>query len=196
MRERSFQRQQKRIWKVDDMFEEYLEDAQFFIEKASKEKDILKARRLFRVSILCIMNALESFINYVSQILESGKALPLYERAFLSDKKFGLIDGQFEIQEQWEFHRLEDKLRFLLNRFDKSYNFETNTSWCRFLELKRKRDELTHPREDYDDTEIEQYETITKNGINAIIEIMDNLCKGTFKKGLRQRIIDLKFSVG
>jgi len=175
------------------MFEEYLKDAHFFLTKAIDESEIELSQRYYRVSIFCELCAIESYVNYIAQPLELAEVMNTHETAFLLEKKVELIGDKFEIIDKMQFQKLEDKLRFLIIRFDKTFDFEKNPCWPRFMELKRKRDELTHPRHDKDDTSVSSYERISKNGLNAIIEIINRLSTAIFKRGLRKQILDLIF---
>jgi len=173
------------------LIEEYLIDANFFLNKAFELEDD-PARRYYRITIFCIFAALESFINSISQTLSSSKLLSDYEMSFLSDKKYELVNDHFEISDQWEYHKCEKKLKFLLKKFNTDFNFETNKCWSIFIELKRKRDELTHPREDFDETDIVIYKRLSIEGLNCIIDIINDLSNKIYKKPLRKKIRELK----
>lgn len=174
------------------MFEDYLEDSNYFAKEAFKTKREREAKRYYRVSVFCAMSAIEAFINYIGDTLAQGAIFQLYEIAFLTDKKLDILQGKFQIVEQMEYHKLENKLRFLIYKFVPDFDFEHNSSWPHFLEFKRFRDKITHPRQDEDQTDITKYEKVIKRGLSAIIEIMNHLCKGIFKRPLRKKILDLE----
>mgnify|MGYP001082970276 CR=1 FL=1 len=173
------------------MFEDYLEDSNYFAVKASKESSEREIKRHYRVAIFCAMSAVEAFINYVGDTLIQGETLQPYEISFLTDKKFDAPGGTFQILEQTEYHRLEDKLRFLLSKFVPHFDFEHDPCWCRLLELKKFRDKITHPRQDEDEIDIAEYKKKIEIGLSAAIETMNNLCKGIFNRPLRKKILDL-----
>ena len=173
------------------MFEEYLEDANHFALKASRESSEREIKRRYRVAIFCAMSAVEAFINYVGDTLIKGEALKPYERAFLTDKKFDVSGGTFQILEQVEYHRLEDKLKFLICKFVPNFDFEHEPCWSRLLLLKKFRDKITHPRQDEDEIDVAEYKKKIEMGISAAIEIMNYLCKGIFNRPLRKKILDL-----
>ena len=174
------------------MFEDYLEDSNYFAEEAFKTKGGREAKRYYRVSVFCAMSAIEAFINYISDTLAQSKIFQPYEIAFLTDKKFDILQQKFQIIEQVEYHKLEDKLRFLIHKFIPSFDFQHNPSWSHFLEFKKFRDKITHPRQEEDQTDITEYKKMVKRGFSAIIEIINHLCKGIFKRPLRKKILDLE----
>lgn len=173
------------------MFEEYLEDAHYFAEKApevSKEQD---ARRYYRVAVFCTISAVEAFINYIGDSLDLSDSFQPYEIAFLTDRKFDVSNGAFQIRDKKEYHRLEDKLKFLIYKFSPGFDFALTPSWSRLLEFKKFRDSIIHPREDEDIIDLAEYRRQIRQGLSSAIEIMDNLCLGIFKRHLRQKLLDL-----
>ena len=174
------------------MFEDYLEDSYYFMTKASSQQILRDARRYYRVSVFCAISAIEAFVNYVGDTFAQGASSEPYEIAFLTDRVFAPEHGKFEVLERSEYHRLEDKLRFLICRFLPSFDFEKMPCWGRLIEFKKFRDSLVHPRQDEDETELEHYKTITARGISSVIEIINHLCKGIFNRPLRKKLLDLK----
>jgi len=173
------------------MFEDYLEDAHHFTLEAQKHKNEREAKRYFRASVFYTLASIEAFVNFVGDTLAQGTKSKIYETAFLTDKKFGIEEGDFRILEQVEYHRLEDKLRFLLCKFVPSFDFANNPAWGQFIEFKRFRDDLTHPRKNEDNIEIVEYRRRLTTGLWSVIQIMNCLCQGIFDKPLRKRLTDL-----
>lgn len=173
------------------MFEDYLQDAYNFASEAKNTDDDRQARRLYRAAVFHAGAALEAFVNFVGDTLQKGDKFAPYEIAFLNDKKFALSRGTFEILEQTEFHRLEDKLIFLLTKFDSHFDRATNPAWSRFLEFKQFRDAITHPRSNDDESAVADYEKNISSGLGSVIELIDSLCKAIFGKRLRPQIRDL-----
>jgi len=173
------------------MFEEYLQDSNYFAIKASNESSEREIKRYYRVAIFCAMSAVEAFINYVGDTLIQGETLQPYEISFLTDKKFDASRGTFQILNQTEYHRMEDKLKFLICKFAPHFDFSHSSCWSRLLELKKLRDKITHPRQDEDEIDIAEYKKKIEIGLSAAIKIMNYLCKGIFKRPLRKKILDL-----
>lgn len=173
------------------MFEDYLEDSNYFAVRASKVKKVRDAKRYYRVSVFCAMSAVEAFINYIGDTLARGEIFQPYEIAFLTDKKFDISGGTFQILEQMEYHKFEGKLKFLICKFVSDFDFYHTACWSRLLEFKKFRDKITHPRQDEDEIDIVEYKRKIETGLSAAIEIMDCLCKGIFGRPLRKKILDL-----
>ena len=174
------------------MFEEYLEDADYFMKKAAAQGDSQLARRYYRASIFCAMSAIEAFVNYVGDAFAAGGSLEPYEIAFLMDKQSTLIHGKFEMLDTVEYHRLEDKLRFLICKFSSGFDFHTTTWWGHLLEFKKFRDSLVHPRQDEDETELDSYKSLSARGLSSVIEAINHLCIGIFRKPLRKKLLELR----
>lgn len=110
------------------MFEEYLEDAFSFAVVAKESSDEREAKRYYRASVFYVASALEAFINYISSILIQGD-LQQCEIALLTDKKFRLNNGRFEVSEIFQLHGIEDKVKFLICKFNPSFDFEHFAAW-------------------------------------------------------------------
>lgn len=176
------------------MFEEYLQDAHYFAQVASSSTDEKEAKRYYRVSIFCTMSAVEAFINHIADTFNQGGTNPPYENAFLTDRKFEIVGGSFQIVDKAEYHRAEEKLRFLLSKYKPDFDFFRESCWGRFKELKKFRDQITHPRHDDGDIQIDNYKKMTKIGLESSIEIMDILLRAIFHKPLRKKIRELRLS--
>lgn len=172
------------------MFEEYLEDAYYFATEAEEKEIEREAKRYYRASVFYTASALEAFVSYISGILIQGGLQP-YEIAFLTDKKFHLNKGKFEVSEIFELHGIEDKLKFLLCKHKPSFDFEHYSAWSQFIEFKDFRNTITHPIHEDDEISTDEYQKKIKMGLSAIIEIIDCLCKEIIGKPLRQKIKDL-----
>ena len=142
--------------------------------------------------MFCAISAIEAFVNYVGDAFAQSTSLEPCEIAFLIDRQFIPVRGKFEINEKMEYHRLEDKLRFLIYKFVPNFDFEKMPCWSRLIEFKKFRDSLTHPRQDEDETELDEYKTATARGISSIIQIINHLCEGIFNRPLRKKLLDLK----
>lgn len=173
------------------MFEDYLQDAHYFLGQAKAADDDRTARRLYRAAVFYTAAAVEAFVNYVGDTLQKGERFDAHEIAFLTDKKFGLNAGKFEALAQSEFHRLEDKLIFLITKFGAPLDRAANPAWSRFQEFKKLRDAITHPRKDEDDISLSRYQRSVATGLSSSIEIIDCLCMGVFRRHVRRKILDL-----
>ncbi len=174
------------------MFSEYLRTASDFLEAAEQEAEEARAKRQFQAAILFTASAVESFVNYIGDTLAKSKNTPLHEAAFLTDRELDISKGKFAISQRSKYYRLEDKLKYLVYKFCKNYSIEKAPEWPKFLEFKRFRDELVHPKRDEDDRSLKEYKNQTIQGLEASITIMNEVCIGVFSKPLRKKVLDLR----
>jgi len=172
------------------MFEDYLIDCHFFFNEGLLKSEEREAKRYYRASVFYAASSIEAFSNYIADTFNKGNSLSPIEIAFLLDKKIVLDIDKIEIKEIIEYHRLEDKLRIFLKKFVTDFDFQCK-EWSRFMEFKRFRDRLTHPKEIDDEISINDYKKNIRNGLSSIIFIMNSISKGVFKKPLRKKLIDL-----
>lgn len=172
------------------MHEEYLQDAFEFYTKGLDTGDQREAKRYFRASVFYTAGAIEAFVNFIADSFTHSRSLSDHELAFLSDKNIVFSSDKFVLTEKVEFHRLEDKLKFLLKRFDSSFDFQSS-AWSRVSEFKKLRDSLTHPKQSEDELTIEEYQKKLKIGISGTIEIMNALSKCIFQSPLRKGLLEL-----
>ena len=172
------------------MFEDYLEDAYALATNARKSTNERSAKRDYRASVFYAISAIEAFVNYVGDTLSKAEKVEPYEVAFLVDKKFGIQVDKFMMLDQLEYHRLEDKLRYLMAKYVPSFDLGSEPDWQRFIEFKRFRDSLVHPRQE-DEVGAEEYHTILEKGLASTIKIMNRVCNGIFGRYLRKKILDL-----
>jgi hypothetical protein len=174
------------------MFEEYLQDSDKFLliaDKASGESNDREARRYYRASVFYTAGAIEAFVNYVADSFEKAKTLGAHETAFLNDKRLVfIVNGG--LTERTEYHSIDDKLRVLLNIFVPDFEFNT-VVWSTFIQFKKFRDSLVHPRQVDDETNITEYQTKVRTGLSSTISLMNSVSKGVFKQPLRKQLLDL-----
>jgi hypothetical protein len=173
------------------MFEDYLEDAYQLASMAEGlSTEDRAAKRYYRASIFYAISAIESFINYIGDMSAIGEVFQPFEIALLTDRRFALDNkGHFAILEQVEYHRLEDKLKFLIGKSNPTYEF--GGDWSRFMEFKRLRDSITHPRQDEDELAVALYREQVEHGLSSTIRIMNEISKGLFGRPLRKKLVEL-----
>lgn len=172
------------------MFEEYLEDSYELFQMAQyavKENDYRTASRFYRASVFYAFSALEAFVNYIATSFALAGNLENCEIAFLSDIRQDFSNTKFKLIDKVEYHKLEDKLKFLITRFESTYNFN-NSLWSGLLEFKKFRDLLVHPKQDTNNVTIEEYRLKLCTGITSVIGIMDVISVAIFNKHLRKKI--------
>lgn len=173
------------------MFEEYLRDAYLLAEQARGAADEPTAKRCYRAAVFHAAAALEAFVNYVGITLAQGERFAPQEIALLTDKKFALVNGEFCMTTQVEYHRIEDKLVFLLTKFRADFDRATNPAWSQLMQFKDLRDVITHPKGVEDEIAIETYQDSLARGLGSTIKVIDVLCRAVFSKPLRRSIRDL-----
>ena len=174
------------------MFEEYLQDANYFFiegQTATSESNFDKAKRYYRASIFSTASAMESFVNYIANSLEMRKTLSPYETAFLNDKQIMFDSKKGREVKSKKYFSIEDKLKFLLRKFNP--DVLSNNIWNEYKNLKKFRDSLIHPTTDDDETPVTEYCNQIQIGLTVTIKIMNSLSLGFYKKPLRKRILDL-----
>ena len=175
------------------MFEEYLIDSHEFFCNATEARnsgDIDKARRYFRVSILCAFNALEAFVNYTAKSFEEAKKIDKLEICFLLDQEL-FFSPTLGVKTRVRFNPIDEKLKTLLRRFSPDFDFGKSATWSDLEKFKNFRDSLVHSRKTEDETNLGDYDAQTKSGYKAVIELMNLISKGIYKKPLRKSILDL-----
>jgi len=152
-------------------------DSDVFFNVAINEPDEETAKRYYRAAVFSGFTAVESFINIVAEAFRIAGTLEQFELAFLNDKKYELKKGVFSISEKAEYHRIDDKLRFLFAKFVKKFDFENESDWSRFFEFKNFRDSIMHPRTDSDEISPKEYKRRIKLGMVSCIGLLNRLRK-------------------
>ena len=176
------------------MFEEYLQDAQIFLgmaREAARENDDRSARRYYRASVFYTAGAIEAFLNYIADSFAKASNLTPHEIAYINDKNLYFAPEKLKMMERTEFHRLEDKLKFLIKRFSPDFNFSKNLDWTKLMEFKDFRDSLVHPRQHEDQTSMDEYQKRVSLGLSGVIGVMNSISEEVFGKPLRRNLRDL-----
>jgi hypothetical protein len=177
------------------VFEEYLSDSSHFILEARLvgATDVDASRRLYRVSAMVGLAAMETFANFIGSVLSEAGARGLegYELGLLLDKRFGQNNGKFQMFDQVAYSRLEDKLRFLVEKFGVAIDFVRTPEWSQFLDFKHLRDDLVHSRAEADERTLEEYDAACVRGLRATLALMDAISLGVFKRSLRRGLHDV-----
>ena len=176
------------------MFEEYLQDASAFFDEAKSAAESGNARasrRYYRAAVFYTSGAMEAFVNFIADTFEKGGTFTQHEIAFLTDKSLIFSNTNWALREKIEFHRVDEKLRFLLSKFSPEFDFN-NPSWSSLMELKEIRDSLIHPRHNEDKTSVDEYHKKLSSGMRGAISTMNSVSKAIFKRPLRKQILDLR----
>jgi hypothetical protein len=77
-----------------------------------------------------------------------------------------------------------------VKKFVLDFDF-TSITWKNYKDFKNVRNDLIHPKQNDDDLAIIHYQKHVKNGLKSVIEIMNSISYGVFKKELRKQLLDL-----
>ena len=174
------------------MFEDYLTDASHFIESAKGTNlDSRFKVRDYRVSIFLISSALEAFINYLGETFKDSPDLSLHERDFLNDLQTEVNPRTAMLDKKEKFQTLDNKIKFLINKFSIQLDVATTPEWSHFKDFKGFRDSLVHPREQASEFTEQDYRKHAERGLKSAIFIIDKLLSGIFSRNLRRQVLDL-----
>lgn len=177
------------------MFEDYIQDAYSFYHLACKseadgnERD---AKMYYRASIFCAASAMEAFMNFLGDTLKKGNALDIYQLAFINDKTLEFAPAKLKVQEKVKYNAIDEKVKFIIKRFDVPITISTSSDWTNFLNFKELRDSLIHPKNVSDEKSLVEYKRNIANGLNSIIDIINNISFKVFEKHLRKSVAELK----
>lgn len=174
------------------MFEDYLFDSNYFYEEAVNNDDEILKKRFFRVSIFCLTSAIEAFVNYIGSSIEIAGSIDKNEIAFLNDKTIEIKPSSGSVTERTKYYSIEDKIKFIIKRFNVEIDIGNDSNWGHFLNIKNLRDDLIHSREINDETDLDEYKRTMKNGLNSGIYLINEISKKLFRKSLRTSLLDLK----
>ena len=148
------------------MFEQYLKDASYFFNEAENQHN--KAS-YYRASIFHLASAVEAYVNYLADSFDHGDILDnRTEINFLNDRKEYVDSAKGNTQIQKKYNSVDDKLKFLVNRFNKSdSNLVNEACWSGYISFKKFRDELVHPKEGMPEIADEEYKSKTEKGLRC-----------------------------
>jgi hypothetical protein len=94
------------------------------------------------------------------------------------ERRIGLIDGKFELSEQLQMYRLEDRLLFFGRRFSGEMMDTSARHWGELKNALNIRNDLTHPKVKPEVT-IES----VQRALAAILETLDILYRRVYRRG-------------
>ena len=174
------------------MFEDYIQDAYYFYKCAIIAQNEREAKMFYRASVFCAASAMEAFMNFIGETFRQGGTLEKDELAFINDKVLEFIPSKLKSQEKIKFNPIDEKIKFIIKRFDVSINLSTSLEWNSFISFKDLRDSLIHPKNISDERNLLEYQVSIKNGLNSIIDIINAISLKLFTKPLRKSVAELK----
>lgn len=138
-------------------YRDFLDYAESFYLEAKREirAGVSDERQdLIIASLLLSWIAIESFVN--NMMLDFARLpedkLLIYERAFLTERMMEFVEsgaraGEFQISNRVNYIPLDHKILFLIAKFGQGIKLDRGGHlWQRFQDIKKKRDQITHPR--------------------------------------------------
>lgn len=176
------------------MFQDYIQDSFSFYELAEKNSAVSDrlARMYYRASVFCAASSLEAFVNFIGDTFSKGNTIDKNEIAFLNDMALEISPTKAILETKTKYYSVDSKIKFILKRFAVPLDTSTSSQWRHFVEFKTLRDSLVHPRNMTDELELNDYKNKIKRGLNANIDIMNEISKKVFSKPLRKKLTDLK----
>ena len=171
------------------MFEQYLEDAFYFFNEAENKDN--KAS-YYRASIFHLASAVEAYVNFLAYSFDQGDIIEsATEINYLNDRREDVDSTKGSTKIKKNYNPIDEKLKFIVNHFNKSdFNPGNEACWSGYINFKKFRDELVHPKEDISEITDEEYKYKTEKGLRDTIKLLDSISKSIFNKGLRPGILD------
>jgi len=153
-----------------------LEESKRFLEKA-KASDSAGREAFLHAAILLAFCSLEAHINSMAEDFACFMTLTPHELGLLREREVKLDNGRFEVTESLRMVRLEDKIRFICDRFAQKKVDFTAPWWSRLGDASKLRNELTHPKE-YVPLEI----NAVSSAIESIIATLDAVYTAVYNR--------------
>lgn len=135
---------------IDLLSTQLFEEAKRFLEKANEmESDTAAMSAFAHAALLLGFSSLEAHLNAVAEELTLRPNLSVLDRSILTEREFGLVDGQFQTKLGLKMYRLEDRLTHILVNFSTpSSSSPTTLEWWPGLKSGiTLRNGLVHPKE-------------------------------------------------
>lgn len=172
------------------MFQTYLRDSHYFFSKGLEDSNEKTA--YMRAAIFHLASAVEAFVSKVAYALEEANTVSKDELDFLKDRKFRVDADTAVVNEESNFNAIDKKLRYLVNKYVNSPEsvFRSN-EWAEYLDFKRFRNELVHPKNVSEDFEFNKYNDAIEKGLRSTISLLNQISLSVYGEKFRKSITDL-----
>jgi len=174
------------------MFEDYIQDAYSFYGLAESAGNEREAKKFYRAAVFCAASSMEAFMNFIGDTFKQGDNLDKNELAFITDKILEFSPSKLKVLEKIKFNPIDEKVKFIIKRFNVGLDFSSSSEWTNFLIFKDLRDGLIHPKSIYDERLLSDYKLSIKKGLNSIIDLINLISLKLFSKPLRKSVAELK----
>jgi hypothetical protein len=154
------------------------EQSKAFLEAAQSASSTEAEQAFLNAALLLGTAALEAHINALSEEMLIRPGLSILEQSLLSEKDYSLERGEFVPKNRLKMYRLEDRLQFLFKRFTKLQNPTSETWWAPVATLVDLRNKVVHAK-----ASPTLNASTVERGLQAILECLNDLYKGLFRKG-------------
>jgi len=151
-----------------------LEEAKRFLEKAQDPTSPNPAPFL-HASLLLAFCSLEAHVNSIADDFAEEMPLSPHEIGLLREREVRLEKGRFEVTETPKIVRLDERVKFICERFARKQVDFKQPWWSRLIEAIRTRNSLTHPRE----CVLVTPQDVAK-AIEAIVDTLNAMYSGLF----------------
>lgn len=164
----------------DEFSGRLLEEAKRFLEKSKEEKAGEGRDAYLHASLVLGFGALEAYVNGIADELLVDTAVPIMDRAILSEREVVLMDGEFRVlPDRLKIYRLEDRIQFLYRRYSKRPVDKNAEWWNELVGGMHLRNELAHPK-GIPSISPKKMDLIMK----SIIKAIDVLFRAVYRAGL------------
>jgi hypothetical protein len=172
---------------IDNFATALLEEAKRFLEKAIEGGQGEAQTAFLHAAMMVGFASLEAHVNAVADEFSQLPTLTIHDKAVLQEKEVRLEHGQYKLKHNVaKFYRLEDRFLFLHERFSGAPLDRKTLWWSQLSEAIELRNSLTHPK-----TVPHMTVQDVDRALTAVIDCIDALYKGVYRKGFPARNMGL-----
>lgn len=172
---------------IDDFASLLLEESKRFLEKAQSSTNL---DAYLHAALNLAFCSLEAHVNAIAEEMLLAPNIAAWDISVLAEKKIELKNGRITVLDQQKMYRLEDRLLFISQRFTAAPIDRNSPEWSRLREAVKLRNALTHPKE----AVVLTQENVA-GGIKSILDILDLLYRGLYKKPHPRKSLGLQSSL-
>jgi len=162
---------------IDRLASGLFEESKRFLELSRKQIEASKKTPYLHAAILVAFCSLEAHVNAMADDFLSLEQISVLDRSILAERRVELNDGRFEVMNQLQIYRLEDRLLYLCHNFSKTTMDKGSQHWSDFKAAVNLRNSLTHPK-----TPPVVDEAAVERALQAILEILNFMYKSIYGK--------------
>ncbi len=165
---------------IDQLSTQLFEEAKRFLEIGVATKSNQTAQDAYvHAALLLGFSSLEAHLNAVAEELAMRPNLDVLGKSILTERKFALEKGQYEITPRLKMYRLEDRLSYIFANFSRSGSQSPNTSqwWAKLKTGIDLRNQLVHPK-----ASVQVDTAAVATALTAILDCLNALYQGVFAR--------------